>query len=221
MPQINVPLVAREEASTKNCKMMLTIGFAIIVIVVLVGTIRDPVSNVEAMSDIANNTYTEATTGEFYTTNAVKGQYIVLYNINKAKLPVTKIVAIDVNRQIHPISRKNATITMHGTGTRMVFDLKKEMTLSQIVIDINVFCAARQNMQTTMVEVHDKDHTTVWHSTKPLTVDSRYISVYIQEPRIIQGEPQQVLCNGLPTCGEENILNSFLQQNVWDETIIN
>jgi hypothetical protein len=211
---LNLPLVIRESDDSSNNKMIISI--VILTLLILFVISFNNVDNVECMSTSVNNTYVHVPRNEYYTTNPINGHYIVIKNLNKKRLPIKKIIVVGTNRQLYPIEIKQSVVKQIGQyGISFTFKLPKKILIAQIIIDMN-YNKTQKNMHTSIVEIKDKDLKTKWKNSDPLLINSRYIYVYIQKPKIIHDEPQQILCNGLPGRAQENILNFKLQRDNWN-----
>jgi hypothetical protein len=221
---IQIPLIEREDALSKNCKMACTITVVVIIMMWLSNSsksshnshskihmptnCRNHKHSMEAMS---SDTMKWSTTGK-----PVNAQYIVLINNNKKKIPINKLVIVQKNRQLVKVSRKDAKHINHNDkGITMTFDLGREFVATQIILDVSRFYKSRDNIATTQVEIRDKDYKIVWSSDKQLPSDKRYIYLQIVETNIIYPIPQEILCNGSTIHEQENILTANLQTNVW------
>lgn len=215
---LNVPLVVRENATAVNCRMVASVGIIIILLLVLSQTeTRIPEPTVEGMSMIENNTYIHVPQSEYYTTDPVEGRFVVIRNNNKKSLPIDRIVVVGADRDMQYYKRKHAIIQKSGKhGVAFIFKLPRDTLISQIILDTNIFCEDQKNMHASHVEIRDGDFKSVWNNTDPLEIGIRYIFVYVQKPKIIHGDPQSVLCNGLPSCAQENKLNLQLQRDIWN-----
>lgn len=215
----NLPSVISENIEDTNCKMVLSVGIIIIICLLIINTGSNRVFRdiSEGMSTSVNNTYVHVSPSEYYVTNPVKGRYVIIKNINKKNLPINKIVVIGTNKQLYPLKRKQAVIKPIGKyGIAFTFKLPRSVTISQIVIDINSYCQDQVNMRSAQVEIRDMDFKQVWQNTEQLHIGSRYIFVHIQKSKIIDGDPQQVLCDGSLNCTQENVLNFQLQRDIWN-----
>ena len=214
-----MPSVISENVSNTNFKMILSIGVVIILCMLIMNVGSDSVCKdiTEGMSTSVNNTYVHVSPSEYYVTNPVKGQYIVIKNVNKKKMPINKIVVIGTNRQLYPLKRKQATIKPVGKyGASFTFKLPRPVTISQIVIDVNPFCQDQKNMRSAQLEIRDADFKQMWQNVDQLHIGSGYIFVYVQKPKIVEGDPQQILCDGSLNCTQENVLNFQLQRDIWN-----
>jgi hypothetical protein len=214
----NLPTVISENTGNTNCRMILSISIIIIVCLLIINTGSNRVCKdiSESVSTSVNNTYVHVSPNKYYVSNPVQGQYIIIKNVNKKKLPINKIVVIGTNRQLYPLEREQSTIKkICDYGISFTFKLPMSVTISQIVIDINPYYQDQKNMRSAQVEIRDSNFKQVWQNTKQLNIESGYIFVYIQKPKIVEGDPQQVLCDGSLNCAQENVLNFQLQRDIW------
>lgn len=212
MTSIDIPHVAREGYTSKNYKMVLVI---VIILITIFTTMNKSCSkkNIYFPDDKITEQFNPINVEHLL--SPVKCQYIVFTNLNKKVIPIRKIVIMLKNRRLVPISINKAIIKNLGkNGTQITFKLKKEELITKIIIDLNVFCPSRKNMQTTQVDIRNKNNKSLWKYNKPLTVDERYINLFIKSPHIIHSDHHQLLYKN-SKCSQENILNTILQNNTW------
>lgn len=232
MAQFNIPRVENETYQSQNTKMTITISIIFILILLGVYLQKSPsmphlhhtTAQLDSISAISNDISKPSNN------LPVPAKYITLTNINRKNIPVTKIVVMSVDRQLHPIYIKNSTKFNKCGGIVLEFELPKEMPIVQLIIDVDVLCESHLNIRTTQIELHDMSHKLVWSYGKLMPVGNRYITVYVVEPNIIyDNKPQQVLCNGstvgchgLSTpayrsqdCNQELLLSENIATNSW------
>ena len=226
MSTLKVPLITQEDATTKNCRMILVLGFIIAITLLILYTYSDHkymADDVLYFNDEPSPSYNKYMNDEsidVHSNEPVSAKYITIINTNRQNIPIEKVDVICLDRRIIPIKRENAKIRRLGkTGISMEFELPQEEEITQVILDINTWCASRKNMLTTQLELKDKNRRTIWSNTKPMTVDTRYIYIYVVKPDIIYGPPNQVLCTGRPgntINSQHKTLVKNLLNNTWE-----
>jgi hypothetical protein len=225
MSTLKVPLITQEDATTKNCRMILVLGFIIAITLLILYTYSDHkyICDDVYFNDEPSRNYIEYMNDESIDTHSnepVSAKYINISNINRQNIPIEKVNVICLDRRIIPIKRENAKIRRLGKkGISMEFELHQEEEITHVVLDINTWCASRKNMLTTQLELKDKNRRTIWSNTKPMTIDTKYINIYVVKPDINYETPNQVLCTGLQgntINSQHKMLVKNLLNNTWE-----
>ena len=184
---------------------------------------KDNITDLKWNTISSNEDYMEPMSSHInkkYKLQPISAKYIILQNINRKTIPVNKIIIIDNTRQIYKISIDEASIKNMGSGISITFTLPRELIVTQIILDINIFCASQKNMRTTQLTLKDKKYNTTFENETPFDVGKRYIYIHMIKPKIIYGgsEPEDGLCRGKPGVSDsdqELILNESLLHNTW------
>lgn len=207
-----VPIVQRENDASKNCKMVVVTGVIILLIICVMFYQKN-----DQVYTYGNSEYIEPmmVVNHENSLNPVLGQFIQLINLDKDMIPVNKIVIIDKDRNMYPLSTKDAIYTkVRKTGSMWQYKLTKPVYITQIIIDLNMSDKRKENIVNTQVRIRDTEYDTLWTSNKRLHVES-YVDVYVARPHYIYPIPQQVLDPDLSTYGQEVTLGYHLMSNTW------
>jgi hypothetical protein len=148
-------------------------------------------------------------------TKPVLGKFIQFVNIDKKILPINKIIIIDKDRNMIPISLGNAKVSpSNEKGSILEFELARPTYITQFIIDLNINDKRCDNILTTQVRIRDSDYDTVWTNKDQLYVD-KYVDVYVARPHMIYPIPQHVLDPNLSKDGQEVTLGFHLMSNTW------
>ena len=208
----NLPHIMKEGGTPKHCRMVVVIVIIIIMAIVFMNYSNNPdvcFTDVEHMQDDPVR--------KIYSSDPITGQYIILTNLTKNRIPINKIVVTTENRNMINIPISHAIIKPTGkNGMSIMFKLPKEESITQVIIDMKKFCTYKKNITTTQMEIKNKNNKTVWKYNESLPSDKDYIYVYIRTPKIdysVRPSPSQQLCNGSANTeyDQENILNNSLQ----------
>jgi hypothetical protein len=211
---LNIPIIKTESKNSIDCKMLNTIIFSTIIVLLLYYIcLQNNKLNLQK-SDIYTEYMTDVTPAN---NEPVIGKYIQITNNNKKYIPINKIIIIDINRKVIPIFNKNANMMKLGkNGIIIEYTLPKLINIAQIIIDIDLFDKRSENIVTSQVRIRDNDYDTLWTNKKPLKLGrSKYIELTIKHPTYIYPIPQQKLNNNLTGIQQDDRLNFNLLENTW------
>lgn len=219
---VKIPLVKRESVSERNCRMGITVVFIVMLVLCMFDSAtssRRSHKNIPMPINCRNHKHSlEAMKSDEIrwstTGKPIAGRYIHLINNNKKLIPINRLVVL-ADEMIEKTRSVAKIIDHNDTGTTMIFDLKAEHDITQLVLEVNMFCRGRDNIRTTQIEIRDKDYKIVWSSDEPLPLGLRQIPVYIVKPNIVYPVPQVILCDGSSIPDQEKTLISHLQTNIW------
>lgn len=222
---LTVPRVVTEGKISQSYKIMLFIGIIVFIVIFLMDYTHND-NNISENNfpyhrnkciklDYMNSNNMQIDQKD----NIIRAEKIVLYNLNKSRIPINQIVVIDAYNNKVPIQNKNIkiyNIDINESGIEMHFKLHKELMIKKLIIDIDLLNDDISNILTTQVKVFDKNNNITWNNYNPLSIKTRYIELNITKSNIIYPSISNSLTNMIhEESKKEDILNLVLEENTW------
>ena len=205
-----VPLVQREDETSKNCKMIFITGFIVVVLICILLYQKTDIQSPDIYYKEAMNTVIPESR-----LNPVLGKYIQIVNKEHRYVPVYKIVIIDKDKNIFPLYTQNAKYTEVGEkGSVLEFELPNAIYITQLIVHLDIFDPKKGNITSSQVRIRDNEMDTRWTNTKILPVE-KYIDLYVSRPHYINFIPQKILDPAMTTPDQEATLTQHLIGNTW------